>query len=215
MGADLASLQPKLRRADNEIMSARSHEANEPTSSLRPGAFSELHVTERADQRGRPEWELTQPLAHTTSDGTTYTAPTGMRTNFASVPFFLTWLVSRTGRHNKAAVIHDLLWRRANDGTEDRYVADTVFREALAHLGVSWLRRWMMWAGVRQGGLLRRHRGRWPIRDIVTVTAMTIVIAPIVIPVSSVVVAARVALWAVDFVPTWLGKQRPPVVDEL
>ena len=179
------------------------------------GEFGELWVVERIGTEGRPEWELTQPITYVTPGGDSYTAPAGMRTNFASVPFFLTWAVSRSGRHNKAAVIHDLLWRRANDGQLDRRVADEVFRDALGQLGMSWLRRWMMWTGVRQAGFFGRNRGSWPIRDFAIVFLITALVAPIVIPTSIVGLAGRLLLWAIDLVPSLIRGRRVPVLDEI
>ncbi len=177
--------------------------------------FSALEVVERATEDDKPEWELLAELSFASGDGTTYVAPAGMRTNFASVPFFLTWVVPRSGRHNKAAVIHDLLWREANAGSRDRRVADEVFREALAALDVSWLRRWMMWTAVRQAGFFGKTRGSWPLGDVSRVLLITVLVAPIVIPVSSVVVGGRAALWLIDLVPAMLRHKEMPVTDEL
>lgn len=77
-------------------------------------------------------------------------------TDLASIPGFLTWLVPKDGRHTPAAVLHDALIGGRNgkdyvvthvDDVDDGQ-ADLLFREAMAGLGVAWLRRWMMWAAV-------------------------------------------------------------------
>jgi hypothetical protein len=77
-------------------------------------------------------------------------------TDFASIPFFLTWLVPKDGTHTPAAILHDVFIGgrvdvdyETSDGEQvtDRH-ADYLFREAMRNSGVAWLRRWMMWSGV-------------------------------------------------------------------
>lgn len=93
-------------------------------------------------------------------------------TDLASIPAPFTWLVPKDGTHTPAALLHDALvsdpelpadYRLAHrdpdsgrwhtDPTEpeprcSREDADNIFRHAMAHLGVSYLRRWMVWATV-------------------------------------------------------------------
>ena len=69
----------------------------------------------------------------------------GNATDLASVPWFLWWFISSHGRQTPAALLHDHL---VIEPQFDRRLADLVFREALAESGVSWVRRWVMWAGV-------------------------------------------------------------------
>lgn len=78
-------------------------------------------------------------------------------TDLASVPWFLWWFVSSHGRHTKAALLHDHL---VADGVLGRQEADLVFREALEDSGVSWPRRWFMWAGVTLATMWDLQRGR-------------------------------------------------------
>ena len=59
------------------------------------------------------------------------------------------WLIPRYGVYTKAAILHDYLCERHPVSRRD---ADGIFRRALRELGVSVLRRWMMWAAVRAGG---------------------------------------------------------------
>lgn len=74
------------------------------------------------------------------------------KTDLASVPAVATWLVPKDGRHTPAALLHDALvqtQKRPYIGDAiDRAEADRVFRIAMQHLGVAFLRRWMMWAAV-------------------------------------------------------------------
>ncbi|NAZ88866.1 DUF1353 domain-containing protein, partial [Kineococcus indalonis] len=81
--------------------------------------------------------------------------PATFSTDLTSVPPVLSWLVPTTGRHLPAALVHDGLTAGA-DGPPSylaaapvgRLAADRLFRSALRDLGVSRLRRGVMWAGV-------------------------------------------------------------------
>lgn len=73
----------------------------------------------------------------------------GFQTDYASTPRLLWQVLPPTGRYTKAAVIHD--WLYTHQGVT-RAEADAVFYEAMEHLGVHWLTRRVMWAGVRLGG---------------------------------------------------------------
>lgn len=75
--------------------------------------------------------------------------PVGQPTDFASVPWWARWLVSKVGLHNLAAVVHDYLYRNAK---YNRKKADLIFREAMKVLGVSAFKRNLMYAAVRVGG---------------------------------------------------------------
>ena len=71
------------------------------------------------------------------------------RTDLASVPLPLRWLVSNYGVHTPAALIHD--WMIDKEPVPDRPLpefADRYFRFMLRDLGVRWIRRWMMWSAV-------------------------------------------------------------------
>jgi hypothetical protein len=95
-------------------------------------------------------WQLIRPLVYTGARDT-WTVPAGFRTDLASVPRLLTWLVPKAGVHNRAAVVHDYLCRRPDVSFRD---ADGVLRRISRELGVSPQRRWLMWAGVRVPHLL-------------------------------------------------------------
>lgn len=77
-------------------------------------------------------------------------------TDFASIPFFLTWLVPKDGTHTPAAVLHDALIGGRKDVHYETSAAETIpdrhadylFREAMRQSDVAWLRRWIMWAAV-------------------------------------------------------------------
>lgn len=88
-------------------------------------------------------------------------------TDLASVPFFLRWFVGTYGKHTRAAILHDHMWRkpsigvqrRASDGTWQtdtspihKSEANTLFRIAMADVpksvAVGPVKRWIMWAAV-------------------------------------------------------------------
>jgi hypothetical protein len=96
-------------------------------------------------------WELLEEVTYR-GRAETFTVPVGFRTDFASVPTVFVWLIPRYGVYTKAAIVHDYLCREA---PVDRADADGLFRRALRELGVSVLRRWIMWAAVRAGGRLK------------------------------------------------------------
>ena len=109
--------------------------------------LSELVITEAGDNN----WKLTAPLRYTAAYQS-FEIPTKAETDFASVPVLFQWRIPRSGRYTKAAVLHDFLWRTPVDGVS-RGDADGIFRRSMRELGVPFLRRWLMWAGVRVASL--------------------------------------------------------------
>lgn len=108
---------------------------------------SELFIKEAGDN----DWQLTAPLRYSASRQS-FEIPAEATTDFASVPVLFQWLIPRSGRYTKAAVLHDFLWRTPGIGVS-RGDADGIFRRCMRELKVPFLRRWLMWAGVRLGSL--------------------------------------------------------------
>ncbi len=108
-------------------------------------------------------WRLVEDLTFTGSQGDVFTVPAGYVTDFATVPRVAVWLIPRFGRWLRAAILHDyLLTDYVAHGRMSSVDADGVFRLAQRELGCSWLRRWLMWAGVRWGAAFSRtRRGGW------------------------------------------------------
>jgi hypothetical protein len=80
--------------------------------------------------------------------------PEGFGTDYASIQCLNTpllfWLYAMlVGYGNKAATIHDFLYRR---GLHTRALCDEVFHRALLAEGVPSGRAWMLYQGVRFGG---------------------------------------------------------------
>jgi hypothetical protein len=127
-------------------------------------------------------WELVDELVYLGS-WERFVVPAGFRTDFASVPRVVTWLVPRFGAYTLAAILHDWL---VTDGLRTGAVtsrqADGIFRRVMRESGVPVLRRWLMWAGVRWGALTDdRRRSGW-LFSAPGVLAVTVLAAPLVVP---------------------------------
>ncbi len=83
----------------------------------------------------------------------------GFETDLASIPAVMRWMVNSYGAHTPAALIHDKLIPGGSHEADVK--ADRYFRHMLADVGIPWVTRWVMWAGVAirtkaQNG--RRHQ---------------------------------------------------------
>jgi hypothetical protein len=94
-------------------------------------------------------WELVETFSYYRDDGTTYTVPKGFKTDFASVPQMFWAYISPTGKHGKAAVLHDYLY---STKIVSRKEADKIFLEAMKVLGVAKWKRGVMYYAVRLFG---------------------------------------------------------------
>ena len=94
-------------------------------------------------------FELLSPLVYTTKASRIITVPAGFVTDFASIPRFLWWRYPKSGKWNRAAVVHDYLY--ATNGCT-RGEADGIFKEALGVCDVGWRTRQEFWLAVRAGG---------------------------------------------------------------
>lgn len=108
------------------------------------------------------DFRLTAPMVYTGAQET-FVVPAGFQTDLASVPLTLTWLIPRYGSGiTQAAILHDWLCALARRTEFNRADADGILRRVLGELGVSDVRRYLMWAAVRLGssfeGATRRER---------------------------------------------------------
>lgn len=119
-------------------------------------------------------WRLIEPLTYQGATQT-FTVPAGFRTDFASVPRSLVWLIPRYGAYTRAAILHDYLCRTEAVSRAD---ADGIFRRCLHEFAVSTPRRWMMWAAVRLGSRLRGATpgdfARWLVVALPSVVFLTV-----------------------------------------
>ena len=160
-------------------------------------------VRELAGHEGS-RWRLEEPLRYR-GHSDEFVVPAGFRTDFASVPQALTWLVPRYGRYTKAAILHDHLWRECAAGRFAWADADGLLRRAMRELEVPFLRRWLMWAAVRLAAIVTRQpsslwtQGVGALLSLVVVAVIGIayVATPVVVVVAFTLVfaAAEALVW--------------------
>lgn len=136
--------------------------------------------------RDGEEFTLTRAVTYVGKYGT-YVVPAGYVTDFASVPRLLWWFTPKSGPWNKAAIVHDWLITNGLLGEIDITSArvDREFRDALKACDVSWVRRWLMWDGVRWAAVLNGVRRPGWLKTLpqllgVTATALTPVALPLI-----------------------------------
>jgi hypothetical protein len=120
----------------------------EPFSELdqpdRPAAFVVEQIADRVFRIPLDQGFQYNPPAEAPIRVTRQTLPT---TDFASIPSYMSWFVSRYGRHTPAALVHDQL---VTDGmaVEARVRADRRFLEMMDSLDVPPVRSRVMWSAV-------------------------------------------------------------------
>lgn len=93
-------------------------------------------------------WVTRAPLTYN-RDTEVITVPENFHTDLASVPKALWAVMPPFGHHTKAAVLHDFLYHQAS---RSRKACDEIFLEAMALMGVSRTRRYLMYWAVRAFG---------------------------------------------------------------
>lgn len=120
-------------------------------------SFSELDVRKCSGTiDGRQLWQLVKPLDFflaVNGGGIRVSVPAGFQTDFASVPRALWPIFPPQGPWCEAAVVHDYLYGSCRCS---RFLADSLFREAMYRLGVPVWRRVAAYYAVRWFG--RRHK---------------------------------------------------------
>jgi len=133
-------------------------------------------------------WALVDDLVYQGS-WERFVVPAGFRTDFASVPRPVTWLVPRFGAYTLAAILHDWLCTEGiRSGAVTPRQADGIFRRVMRESGVPVLRRWLMWAGVRWGALTDPERRPGWLVSAPGVLAISVLAAPLVLPPAVVIV---------------------------
>ena len=142
-----------------------------------------------------------------------FVVPAGFRTDFATVPRVVTWLIPRFGAYTLAAILHDWLCGQGiRSGVVSAREADGIFRRVMREIGVPVLRRWMMWAGVRWGALTDdRRRPGWLV-SAPGVLAISVLAAPLVVPPAVVIAPGLVVYGLAERLVSLVRPTRP---DEL
>src|SRR3954463_4586398 len=157
-------------------------------------------------------WALVDPLVYQ-GRWQRFVVPAGFRTDFATVPRVVTWLIPRFGAYTLAAILHDWL---CTEGIRSRGVSsregDGIFRRVMRESGFPVLRRWLMWAGVRWGALTdeRRRTGWWASAP--GVLAITVLAAPPGVPPVAAILPALVVYGLAERLVAVFA---PPGPDEL
>lgn len=104
------------------------------------------------------EWELKRNFSYDAGKRGTITAPSGMTTDGATVPFPLTLFFPRIDpRYLQSVIIHDAGFKHYRHLSRMRI--DSIFHSALKEEGVPFLLRNFLVAGVRVGGVVLEGTG--------------------------------------------------------
>jgi hypothetical protein len=110
----------------------------------------------------RKDWVLTKPLVWE-GEWEFFIIRSGFRTDFASIPKPVRWLLDNAGGNAEAAVLHDAVWRESQrkvGSRVDPWHADGVFRSGLRQTGSPALTRTLMWFAVRLVATVSGRFGR-------------------------------------------------------
>lgn len=113
------------------------------------GRLSRLNARYLGDGR----WQLELDLYYNHNSGL-ITVPDGFVTDFDSVPRIPIAYLFTNGRAKASAVVHDFLYKtgKLNGKRITRKQADLIFYDAMAHEGLAWRHKALIYAGVRAGG---------------------------------------------------------------
>ena len=162
---------------------------------------SEVRVTQLdAPHYDSKFWRLDRALLYRGATGEVFEVPADFNTDFASVPRVFAWFLPRYGRYTKAAILHDWLWEQAKVGEVSWRDADGLFRRAMRELRVPFLRRWIMWTGVRWASLrhLADGGGKEWWKDSPAVLGFTVVGLPLVAPPAVLIIGSLAVFYAYE-----------------
>lgn len=143
-------------------------------------------------------WAVEEPLVYR-GRRDRFIVPAGFRTDFASVPRVVVWLIPRFGRYTAAAILHDWLCTVGIEtGQATSREADGLFRRVMREQGVPVVRRWLMWAGVRWGALTDADRRAGWAASAPGVLAISVLAAPVVVPPGLLIAAALLVYGLVE-----------------
>lgn len=123
------------------------------------GAFVTPHVDLR--YFSQYNMRLLDSFTYGRNNGDVISCARGFATDLASVPLGLSRaIIPKLGKHTKAAIIHDGLYRAVaivynKEGEQIEYTrreSDKAFREAMKDEGEGFVQRWIIYAAVRVGG---------------------------------------------------------------
>lgn len=117
--------------------------------------LSKLKIQHRPGVKaGDKGFLLLSPLSYLNRDDTVVTVPAGFPFDGASVPRPIWVLFPPAGQYLEAAAVHDWLYEHQTIQGQriDRETADNHLLWGMEDLGVSWVKRQMIYRAVRLGG---------------------------------------------------------------
>ena len=109
-----------------------------------------LNLPERSGQ-----WVVaTEGRYQSTEYNASFGIPAGFKTDLASIPRLLRWLIPVDGKHALPAILHDWLYTEVKHGTVSRSMADLIFLEAMREAEVKIVKAVPMYYAVRLFGWL-------------------------------------------------------------
>ena len=88
-------------------------------------------------------------------EDSTITVPTGFISDLASIPWFVGFILAKLGKHQRAAVLHDWLYRNR---IKLKGYCDKQFNDAMKFDGVVKWRRLAIIGGLKIGGRISWHK---------------------------------------------------------
>lgn len=110
------------------------------------------------------EWLLLEPLVFEGRDEF-FVIRKGFKTDFASIPRPVRWLIDTAGSNSEPGVLHDAVWRESKRTDRDPprvdpWDADGLFRRALRESGATAITRSLMWIAVRAAAIAAGRVGK-------------------------------------------------------
>lgn len=153
---------------------------------------------------GAKSFKLKEELVYE-GENEMWLVPSGFETDFATVPRVIQWLIPTYGLYTLAAILHDFFCVELGKAHRQRRTpfisssdADGVFRRVMRELGVPFTQRWLIWAGVRWGALFNKARRQFTVKDVFKMIVVSVLSAPLVVPVSLLVAAGLVIAWIIN-----------------
>jgi hypothetical protein len=173
-------------------------------SDVTMGFIGEHRIAVRPSKDNDKDWLTLEPLEYQAKKQR-FVVPPDFPTDFASVPRLFVWFIPRYGRYTAAAILHDYLCRVEVPNGMLRTDADGIFRQALRLLGVPFLRRWLMWTGVRLGAVPSAvNRRRWGASGSWRVVPFFLIALPLVLPAAAMIGLTIPILYLVERV-VWVA----------
>ena len=111
-------------------------------------------------QKKTGKWMLCCPFSYVAKDREVIVVPTGFITDGASIPKVFWSMIGGplSGRYICSAVIHDFLCFKAHQNQYSRKRADIIFEQAMREEGATFIKRKVMYLGVRLASIFSKRK---------------------------------------------------------